>query len=339
MRRHGDHHTKRKRMKKRMKGNKAMKQEFRKRGFPAVLAVVLILLMIMSSCGSSKDDPVSMRDQVAKALYSQSKEAKTGAVGGDWTVIALSKSGIETEKDYYDRYYDSVCEYVKKMKGDLSSTKYTEYARLSIAASCIGKDPTDVAGYDLMKPAKDLDFVKKQGINGPAFALIAANMAGYEPVLDSSDKYIDYILSQEIKGGGFALEGPEGSPYIDITAMTVQALSYYKDDAKVKKVIDRAVDVMADLQQEGGGYDSSESISQTIIALTAAGIDPLTDQRFITDGRTLVDALAGYMTDDDMFAHEEGSDSDMMATEQALCALDAVALADEGRMLYEAAGN
>ena len=190
-----------------------------------------------------------------------------------------------------------------------------------------------------MKPAKDLDFVKKQGINGPVFALIAANMNGYEPVLDKADKYIDYILSQEISGGGFSLEGPKGSPYIDITAMTVQALSYYKDDAKVKKVIDRAVDVMADLQQEDGGYDSSESISQTIIALTAAGVDPMTDERFITDDKTLLDALAGYMTDNDMFAHEEGSDSDMMATEQALCALDSLVLAEEGQMLYEAAGN
>ena len=311
----------------------------RNRRIPAVLAIVMAVLMMFASCGSSGSDAGAMRDKTAKALYSQVQEAQTGAVGGDWTVIALSKSGVETEKDYYDRYYDSVCDYVSSVKGDLSSTKYTENARLSIALSCIGRDPEDTAGYDLMKPAKDLDFVKKQGINGPVFALIAANMNGYEPMLDKADKYIDYILSQEISGGGFSLEGPKGSPYIDITAMTVQALSYYKDDAKVKKVIDRAVDIMADLQQEDGGYDSSESISQTIIALTAAGVDPMTDQRFITEDKTLLDALAGYMTDNDMFAHEEGSDSDMMATEQALCALDSLVLAEEGQMLYEAAGN
>ena len=99
----------------------------RNRNVSAVLAIVLAMLMMFASCGSS-NDPSAMRDRTAEALYSQVQEAQPGAVGGDWTVIALSKSGIETEKDYYDRYYDSVCDYVSSMKGDLSSTKYTEYA-------------------------------------------------------------------------------------------------------------------------------------------------------------------------------------------------------------------
>lgn len=306
--------------------------------FFAVAAMVVTALMMFASCGSTtSDDPAGMQQQTAEALYEQVQD--TGNAGAEWSVIALSKSSMEADQSYYDGYYDSICDHVKDAEGNLSSTKYTEYARLSMALSCIGKDPTDVAGYDLMKPAEDLDFVKKQGINGPIFALIAANMCGYEPVLDKADKYIDYILSQEISEGGFSLEGPQGSPYIDITAMAVQALSYYKDDAKVKDAIDRTIDTMAELQQEGGGYDSSESISQTIIALTAAGIDPMTDERFITDDMNLLDHLASYMTDDGMFVHEKGSDSDIMATEQALCALDAIAAAEEGLMLYEAAGN
>lgn len=87
------------------------------------------------------------------------------------------------------------------------------------------------------------------------------------------------------------MKARRGSPYIDITAMVVQALSFYTDSEEVKEAVGRAVDVMADMCQKSDGYDSSESISQTIIALTAVGIDPVADDRFATDGKNLVDVL------------------------------------------------
>lgn len=308
-----------------------------KRTKQITLIIALIAMLMLAACGEKtpSSDIESVRNSVAEAVYENAPEPTTGSIGGEWSVIALAKSGYDMDDEYYDKYYENLCKYVKDMKGDLSSSKFTEYARPSMALAAIGKNPEDVEGYDLMKPATDFGFVKKQGINGPVFALIAANMCGYKPVLVKEDEYIEYILSCEIEGGGFSLEGPKSGPYIDITAMVIQALSFYTDSEEVKEAVGRAVEVMAGICQKNGGYDSSESISQTIIALTAVGIDPVADDRFATDGKNLVDVLCEYKTEDNMFEHEKGGGGDIMATEQALCALDAAILYKEGKILYE----
>lgn len=302
-----------------------------------IISITILTVFLLTSCGAQdpSSSPAAAGEKVAKTVYSQVQQPAIGSIGGDWSVIGLQKSGMDIEAQYYEDYYHRVCDYVTQVKGELSSYKSTEYSRVCIALSMIGKDPTDVAGYDLLKPLEDLEFVSEQGINGPIFALIAANVCDYQPILDKEEQYIEYILKQETKTGGFSMEGPKTDPYIDITAMAVQALSYYKDDAHVKEVIDRAVETMAGLQEKSGGYGTSESDGQTIIALTSLGIDPTADERFIKNEKNLVEDFMEYMDEDGMFSHEKEDDADLFATEQALCAIDALVLYGEGNLLYE----
>lgn len=49
----------------------------------------------------------------------------------------------------------------------LHNTKSTDNSRVILALTAIGKDVTDVASYNLLEPLADMDYVKKQGINGP----------------------------------------------------------------------------------------------------------------------------------------------------------------------------
>ena len=75
-----------------------------------------------------------------------------------------------------------------------------------------------------------------------------------------------------------------------------------------------------------GGYTaygdkSSESVSQTIIALSTYGIDCNEDERFQKDGKGLYDTLMTYYQKDGSFSHTEDGDSDPMATDQAFCAM------------------
>ena len=46
---------------------------------------------------------------------------------------------------------------VKACDGNLHDKKYTEYSRLIVALSSIGKDARNVAGYDLTKALGDYD--------------------------------------------------------------------------------------------------------------------------------------------------------------------------------------
>ena len=293
-------------------------EKMRKIIFTIILA--MMLLTGMTACGGNSTDLNSITAETAAVLMEQVPEPAMGSIGGEWTVIALAQSGVEVDSEYYDEYYDRLCRQVELLEGKLSATKYTEYARVSMAVNAIGREPENVAGYNLMESLKDTEKVVIQGLNGPVYALIASNECGYELGGDIEKQYLNYILSMEVSGGGFGYSEDAVAADVDMTAMVLQALAYYIEDADVKRVADRAVQFMADAQTEGGGYEFLESDAQTIIALVANGIDLYEDERF----KGLTDHFLSFRLDDGMFAHEAGSDGDVMATEQALYALDAL---------------
>lgn len=251
--------------------------------------------------------------------------------GSEWRVIALARSG----RTVPDSYYDSVVKAVQDAGGVLSEKKYTEYSRVILALTAIGKDPTDVGGYDLLARLADMDAVTYQGLNGAIFALIALDSGRYEiPAAPegvsqtSREALVACILEQQLADGGWALSGSSADP--DMTAMAVQALAAYRgEDDAVQAAVDKAVQTLSDMQLADGGYSSwgtanSESCAQVIIALTALGIDPATDSRFVKYGCSLLDALSAFYTDGG-FRHVSGGSADGIATEQALCALTAYA--------------
>lgn len=83
---------------------------------------------------------------------------------------------------------------------------------------------------------------------------------------------------------------------MDLTAADTAEPGTYQDEEDVKEVIDKGVEFLADIQDDDGGYTafgakSSESISQTVIALSAVGVDCNEDERFQKDGKGLYDTL------------------------------------------------
>lgn len=264
------------------------------------------------------------------------KNPTIGSVAGDWVVCGLARSEEGVTENYFNTYYQNTVNFLKENKGELSSYKYTEYSRLILALTAIGKDITNVGGYNLLYKLADFDFVIKQGINGPIYALIALDSRNYQiPQTDPGIRHttrpllVDYIISRELPGGGFALGGKEADP--DITAMAVQALANYKDQPAVANCIERAMKVLSIMQGEQGGIvnqgvESSESTAQVIAALSVLGIDLQTDRRFIKTDNTgkennLLTALLNYQMKDGSFRHIIGGSSDQMASEQAFLAL------------------
>ncbi len=266
------------------------------------------------------------------------------SVGGEWTVFGLARSGVKIPDEYYAKYYATVEQTLKDKSGKLHRVKYTEYDRVILALTAMGKGIDNVAGYDLRAPLTDYDTVIKQGINGPIFALIALDSHSYEiPVVQDGktqttrEKLIDFILQREISGGGWALGERPGVSDPDITGMVIQGLTpYYTTDAKVKAAVDRGVEWLSKAQAADGGYASwgsvnSESIAQVIVALTSLGIDPHHDARFIKNGKSPLDALMSYAAAGGGFYHVKAGgvgnggakpgEVDLMATDQALYAL------------------
>ena len=249
------------------------------------------------------------------------------STGGEWMVIGLARSGRTVPAGYYD----NVVEYVKAnadANERLHPTKVTDNARVILALTAIGKDVTNVGGHNLLKGLDSMDYVQAQDINGPIFTLIALDSHNYPTMGDvTREKLIQVILDAQLNDGGWNLSAENADP--DLTAMAIQALApYYKTNETVKAAVDKALEALSALQRTDGGFDSwgtvnSESCAQVIVALTALGIDPTADSRFVKNGHTVLDALAGFYVTGGGFRHTAGGERNDMATEQGYYALTA----------------
>ena len=255
------------------------------------------------------------------------------AVNGEWQIIGLARSG-KLDDAVAQKYLANVILTLQETNGVLHAKKYSEYSRVVLALTSIGVDVTDVAGYDLLQPLADYDKTIWQGVNGAIWALIAFDSHGYEipqvedgKTQNSREKLVEHILSQEVSGGGWDLSGESADP--DLTAMAIQALApYYNVNGNVKNAVDRGIFRLSSMQKKNGSYttygsETSESCSQVIVALTAMGIDPNTDERFVKNGKSVVDALMSYAGVNGSFLHVSSGKADQMATEQAYYALTA----------------
>ena len=301
-----------------------------------ILALVLASLLSLAACAKKPDDPLT---RTASYLQSQVKEPSFGALGGDWLVFGLARSGADVSQKYLETYYKNVVNYVEETGGVLSERKYTEYSRVVLALTAIGKDPRDVAGYDLLLPLADFDETVSQGLNGAIFALLALDSGRYDipenpnaATQATRELYVAEILRREIETGGWALSGNE--PDADMTAMALQALAKYRDDPDASAAIERGITALSSMQEPNGAYlswgeENSESVSQVITALTELGISP-EDSRFVKNGQTLLSSLERFSCEDGGYRHTLSGGADKMASEQALYALAAVHRAQAG---------
>lgn len=316
-----------------------------KRSGPKLLCILLLLSLLLSLTACGKQ--ANQLEKTAGYLQAQIAAPGTGSVGGDWLIFGLARSGVKVPQKYFDAYYENVEAAVREKNGVLSDRKYTEYSRTVLALTAIGKNPVDVAGFDLLKPLADFEQVTKQGINGTIFALLAMDSGKYEipenpdaAVQTTRQMYVDELLARELPDGGWTLTG--GEPDVDITAMTLQALAKYRDQADVTAAVERGLAVLSSLQEPDGGYVSwgssnSESVAQVLVALTELGV-PLDDERFTKNGITVEDALLRFAQENGAFVHvRDGSGGDdEMATEQAFYALAAIHRAETGETtLYD----
>ena len=299
-----------------------------------ILTLAILLTLTVPALAAS-----SVQNEVqgsAAYMVSAVKAPEVGSIGGEWAIIGLARSGYAVPANYYEDYYARVEKYVKNCSGVLHERKYTEYSRVILALTAIGRDPSKVAGYNLLMPLGDFEKTIWQGMNGPIWALIALDSGNYEIPKNPSAKtqatrqlYIDEILNNQMKDGGWSLTGT-GDSDVDISAMALQALAKYQDQKAVKSATDKALDYLSDVQDSKGGYASwgttnVESVAQVVVALCELGID-LGDSRFVKNGHTLTDNLLSFRQSNGGFYHVlDGSDgNNQMSSEQGFYALVAI---------------
>lgn len=80
-----------------------------------------------------------------------------------------SAGNADVLNSYYDGYYDRVVAYVRTniSSGKLNADKSTDNARIALALTAIGEDPTSVGGHNLLTALDDVTYDLKQGHQRP----------------------------------------------------------------------------------------------------------------------------------------------------------------------------
>lgn len=351
----------------------------------AILCAALLFLCLLPAGAKDVSSSSALYDEIvavfdarkahsggAKTLLtSPDFLSKTGEANSttftDWIALAMGRFSLVNAKgepeflypDGQAAYLDGLAAYVSKEYaangGMLSKSKVTEGQRCALTVAALGGNPCSIGSFEgrPVNLVADNTFdskltVTRQGIMGVIFALIAKNACGAKTPQTAaySDAFLySYLLERELPKGGWTLTGKTADT--DVTAMTLCALAFAKDDATVYTV-ERAADgktvsstvgeaamrgftCLSGMQMSDGGYGSGgtrncESCAQVLTALSAFEIDAETDSRFLKNGNSVIDALLSYRLADGSFAHTKSENGkaetfNVMATDQAAYSL------------------
>ncbi|MBR2490125.1 MAG: S-layer homology domain-containing protein [Ruminiclostridium sp.] len=265
---------------------------------------------------------VMAKTQAYLTAQAEAAHPIVGSTSGEWLVLGLARAGVSADEDFFQGYCENVLAEEIDASGRLDANRSTENSRVILALTALGKDVTNVGGHDLLQGLSDQDFVKKQGINGPVWALIALDSHNYEiPANADPSKQVtrewlvDYILDNQLTNGGWKIQGQSPD---DMTPMAVQALApYYNTNSQVKALnnsqvnaaVDKALTIMGEMAET---TTSPETLSQIIVARSTLGLD----------SEAAVAKLAALAQEDGSFKKgPSDNNANQMATEQAFYGL------------------
>jgi prenyltransferase beta subunit len=235
-----------------------------------------------------------------------------------WEGMVLASQGVPVPQNVTE----DVLEEIRRQQGVYRLP--TDYAKAILFLKSIGRDPKDVNGYNLVEKLYNLSDLLQQGVNGPVWALNALESEDIPAdALWTRERLTEAILAYKNEDGGFPLSQGADSD-VDLTAMVMAALAG-ENQADAAHAVLRAMGYLIQSQSEDGEFlnlnvKNSGSVSQVILALGKLGVNPL-DPRFVKQGKTLVDVLLSYQTEDGRFKHTHDGEANDMATEQAVQAL------------------
>ena len=277
------------------------------------LLALLLPLWLLTGAAAAYDgqDAVFARFPLSElAQYAGTSES-------DWLASALAERGAEGADVYADALTANLA------SGTARILFPTDGMRIAMTYKSLGSPKFVSYLGDSVFYCTELG---KRGVGDFAWALIAAEHCGTSFPSDAAntpESLLQSIAEAELESGGFALMGNTADA--DATAIVLRALAPYRESCS--ELVERTLNALAELQRESGafaslGTETAESTAQVVLALSALGIAPDSDERFVKNGVTCIDALYGFATSDG-FAHIRGGETDALATAQALSALRA----------------
>lgn len=226
----------------------------------------------------------------------------------------------------------------------------TDLAKAILALTANGKDATLLYKVNSNTPQSAVEKLNNAEQSASAwsapYTLAAYNRDGYSNREREITLVNALLASQGEENGAWDEWGT-----IDTTANAIAGLAFYLNDedetikAKVTTAIERALTYLSSQQNADGSFSdswsgaNSNSTAMVAIALAAAGVDVEEDERFIKDGKTVIDGLLAFaLADGSGFGHTNNtvlSDSSTEQSFRALIALSGAIKSGEAYNVYD----
>ena len=262
----------------------------------------------------------------------------------EWNIFSILRSGATIEQGKLDKYYESV---VKQLNTSSKNMRVTDLARVALALEAMGKNPTDVGGFNVLEAIYNHKDMMTDSSNCPIFGLLALDGRNYEIPKNakwSRKDLVEQILKFQKASGGFGLSLDNDTTGIDMTGMALQALAPYYDNSaypEVKPAVDKALKHFKDNITINAGFldmgsENSCTTAQVLTAVSALNIDPTVKENgFVQNGNNMISNLHTYKKDAG-FAWQATMQGQEMATQQVTYALVAYQRMEEGQTrLYD----
>lgn len=285
--------------------------------------------MVLASCGEDLSAKLlKQRDATGKYLYAEVKKPDPGTFKGDWTVFNVKTADTDVEKDYYENYYKTLCKKLKEGEGSLKDGQISDYGRVAIVLTAIGKDPTDVEGYNMFEKLDDMEQVINGDVRNPMHALIAAKYCGY--TLKNEVAYAEHIKAAIEKRELFT----DGEDEIEKISLALQSMTYYRYLPEVGVAIDMLISRLYELQKSDGGFGSCAKTAEALLGICSVGMDPITAAGLQKEGKNPFTNLLECVEGDGFKKDIKGKNIDIEATEKAMITLNAHHVFLKERMLF-----
>ncbi|MBQ3134234.1 MAG: S-layer homology domain-containing protein [Oscillospiraceae bacterium] len=225
-----------------------------------------------------------------------------------------------------------------------------DYAKAILALQAIGADPQKLYPKNSGSPVSAAAGLKSMESHSSSawvapYTLAALNQGDYG-TQDLERSILSAVLGNQAEDGSWS----EWGDSIQTTANMIAGLAFYygKEDAATAAV-DKAVSFLSRAQKEDGSFDAygtgadSNTAAMVVIALSALGVDPDTDARFIKNETSALDGLLAFaLTDHSGFGYTNNAAVNSYSTEQAfraLVAANAVAQTGKAYNVYDFSTN
>ena len=257
------------------------------------------------------------------ATYAKSSE--------DWVVFdmaAYAKCGFGDNTTDTENYLNLT---INELAG--TSPLVTDRAKAEIILAALGIDSTRLTpldGAEYSNAAK-LAAMNLGTSHYTAPWVLLAEQAGQVKLSDKQRSSMISLLTSSLGPDGLFVTKWAGETFADpdTTGTALAALAKYntEDYPAVQAFITKAVAGLSAAQRDNGSFGNVNSDAMVIAGLTALGIDPGTDARFVKGSCSLADALLLYVNDTKngfstgYVSGTQGEKAQALATEQGFRAL------------------